>query len=666
MSWEEYETAVLRITSPTGTFEIKPAETEGGEGRYPDPSGRPMIVVTAHNPDGLTQPASANEEAQTQLLTRLDNAKLEHWGAAGGDPTWSHVEPSVAIFGLSEEEALGLGRGLRQEAIFVLTIDQFSVVSCVDSRRSSRGWASSRDQTGQRLQEALETLGLADSSVTLDEASSAFNRQMARSAPGEREELKAAYSVVEEQIRAHVALAEANARAVRSAKRRTALAAQSAKREAELEKKARISEAQAAERQADLAAGWPASWNPRQVRRCIKLGGDPVRIWSFDQAGWSPDEILSLLQDEEWGSAPGPPAGRAPHHRIHGDTLTTLTRGDWPAVPENTVVSLKRTTRSGRCERWALSRIESGFSLSHWTLNKQGEWRLSFQLEAGSHLGAAITACPGLRSVRHGAINVFTVDADQLTATELTSQLRVTSAGGDEATDGWPEDLAEEWEESDDFARQILGELPALMRWCTVAGYRLVAVPYGRGLAPVLVDPSSEELVVRELARYAWFSESGGAPISWDGGNSLSMISDGLVIARQWGDMGEESELLRTPRSSRGLAKLVAEWIRSVEIVVPAAVALEEFDPRRTLSENAAKVWDDRFEDVDLSIDLDLDPDVIDLLRRRLARADPLYRRTRDALRRPRGKNGRALAVALDELGESGVLGPLLSGNWEY
>ena len=182
----------------------------------------------------------------------------------------------------------------------------------------------------------------------------------------------------------------------------------------------------------------------------------------------------------------------------------------------------------------------------------------------------------------------------------------------------------------------------------------------------MLVDLDADEFEgAREVARYTWFSESGGAPISWDGGNSLSVVDESLLWARQWGDEGEESEFSHLPRTPLSLAGLIADWIISIGAEVPAAFSLEPFDPSGTLSAANAELWGERFQGVDASLSFDLNTDVLAHLRRRLTRRNPLYRRTRNAFLRPQGKDGQALATALDAVLRDGVLGQLLYGRWE-
>ena len=61
---------------------------------------------------------AVNVKAHGRLLATLPEQGLEHWDASEGDATWTQVEQGVAIIGISEAEALALGRKFSQEAVY--------------------------------------------------------------------------------------------------------------------------------------------------------------------------------------------------------------------------------------------------------------------------------------------------------------------------------------------------------------------------------------------------------------------------------------------------------------------------------------------------------------------------------------------------------------------
>ena len=51
-AWDAYLGAVMRIEGPGGVVWVRPAPVTHTAGEYPDPDGRPIYVMTAHNPGG--------------------------------------------------------------------------------------------------------------------------------------------------------------------------------------------------------------------------------------------------------------------------------------------------------------------------------------------------------------------------------------------------------------------------------------------------------------------------------------------------------------------------------------------------------------------------------------------------------------------------------------
>jgi hypothetical protein len=142
--WDAYVGAVIRVEAPGGVFWVRPAPAGRSTGEYPDPAGRTIYVMTAHNPGGRIAPAADNVAAEARLAAELGRRGLVWWPADGGDPSWTHVEPGAAVVGLSEDEALALGAQFEQDAIFVLTPVSRQVLGCADRRIAATGWSSER------------------------------------------------------------------------------------------------------------------------------------------------------------------------------------------------------------------------------------------------------------------------------------------------------------------------------------------------------------------------------------------------------------------------------------------------------------------------------------------------------------------------------------------
>lgn len=162
-AWDAYLSAEIRIDLPHGAIRVFPAPAMQASGQFPDPAGRPVTVLTAHNPGGVVAAPAANARAQALLESELASRGRAWWPAAGADPSWSHVEDGVAIPGISEAEALELGAAFGQEAVFVLTPASRRLIDCVTGRRSVTGWvivteADLADDGDRETEAALERL----------------------------------------------------------------------------------------------------------------------------------------------------------------------------------------------------------------------------------------------------------------------------------------------------------------------------------------------------------------------------------------------------------------------------------------------------------------------------------------------------------------------------
>jgi hypothetical protein len=139
--WDAYTSSLVRIAPPGGVIWLRPAPITRTQGRYPDPDGRPISVITAHNPAGRLASDDANAAAQARLESELRRRGLTWWPAAGGDPSWTHVEASVALVGVPEADAVALGAEFKQDAIFIFTPAVRRIVSCTDDRVVTTGWS---------------------------------------------------------------------------------------------------------------------------------------------------------------------------------------------------------------------------------------------------------------------------------------------------------------------------------------------------------------------------------------------------------------------------------------------------------------------------------------------------------------------------------------------
>lgn len=97
-------------------------------------------------------------------------------------------------------------------------------------------------------------------------------------------------------------------------------------------------------------------------------------------------------------------------------------------------------------------------------------------------------------------------------------------------------------------------------------------------------DPDDFDRDIGEtLIEGSWFSDLGGAPVSWAGGNRIADLGDGTWILMQWGDDGDSVEIIPAPAGGEAAAEIIAQYF-SDRYERAAALEFEEFDPERTLN----------------------------------------------------------------------------------
>lgn len=138
--WGAYLSAEIWIETPMGGVLVSPMPLMQTVGEYPDPQGRAIAVITAHNPGGQRADEQTNAVAQRNLEAELDRRGLAWWRADGADPSWTHIEESVAVPGLTLPDAIELGVRFGQEAVFLLTPTSLTVADCATGKIAKTGW----------------------------------------------------------------------------------------------------------------------------------------------------------------------------------------------------------------------------------------------------------------------------------------------------------------------------------------------------------------------------------------------------------------------------------------------------------------------------------------------------------------------------------------------
>jgi hypothetical protein len=157
--WAAYRDAVIRLETSRAVVWLSPAPATWRSGAYPDPEGRVICVITAHNPAGRSVSEEENAREQKRLERELTRRGWNWLRAAGGDPSWEHVEASAATVGVEESEVVALGAEFGQDAIFVLTPASRRVVGCLSSRELSTGWSVSAERPAEPCPAVGPSLG---------------------------------------------------------------------------------------------------------------------------------------------------------------------------------------------------------------------------------------------------------------------------------------------------------------------------------------------------------------------------------------------------------------------------------------------------------------------------------------------------------------------------
>ncbi|GAA4826682.1 hypothetical protein GCM10023201_11760 [Actinomycetospora corticicola] len=136
-----YRRARLRIHDlDGGVVEVHPADPGITSGRFP--FAAPVHVLTAFDPGPARLAPEENDRRQQALLGDLPG-HLCRWDAEAGASDGSHTEHSVVVEGLTDDEAVSLGRRHGQDAIFRWDPAAWSILPCDGGPPSHAGWTLS-------------------------------------------------------------------------------------------------------------------------------------------------------------------------------------------------------------------------------------------------------------------------------------------------------------------------------------------------------------------------------------------------------------------------------------------------------------------------------------------------------------------------------------------
>jgi len=141
--WRHYLNAVIEIEVSPGRW----ANLNGSDALGVLPLPAPIHVITACNPQGRERSEASNRAAAAELAGELWVSGVAMSRALGRSPSGDHSESSVAVSGLSRQEALRLGRRCGQIAIYEVTADSVILVAC-DAERVEAVERRSTGRTG--------------------------------------------------------------------------------------------------------------------------------------------------------------------------------------------------------------------------------------------------------------------------------------------------------------------------------------------------------------------------------------------------------------------------------------------------------------------------------------------------------------------------------------
>lgn len=119
---------------------------------------RAFAIVTACNPCGKTEDPAQNVEHDACLAARLQTLRCWHWRVIGGSPDFRHAEPGFAVE-LPLLDALAVGRGFEQEAIFWIEDDELSVIAADGEARQKLGSWRERLARGNAVRRTAPCFG---------------------------------------------------------------------------------------------------------------------------------------------------------------------------------------------------------------------------------------------------------------------------------------------------------------------------------------------------------------------------------------------------------------------------------------------------------------------------------------------------------------------------
>lgn len=114
-----YTASIVEVDLPEQTYCRSPSESVSTE-PYPQTLRPHCWVITAHNPGSVVLTKASNADRHSQLVCDVVQTALPYFTGRGRSPDSSWQEASLAVVGLSQAEAMRLGRKYEQNAVFLM------------------------------------------------------------------------------------------------------------------------------------------------------------------------------------------------------------------------------------------------------------------------------------------------------------------------------------------------------------------------------------------------------------------------------------------------------------------------------------------------------------------------------------------------------------------
>ena len=129
----EYRTTVLEIETFPGTWVALNGATADRTWNFPES----IFVITGWSPQGVDLGEWEHEKANRTIANTITDIGGRFLHGHGRSPSGDHSEPSLFAWGISDADAMEIARRANQDAIFEVTANEVTLLSCVDGSRES-------------------------------------------------------------------------------------------------------------------------------------------------------------------------------------------------------------------------------------------------------------------------------------------------------------------------------------------------------------------------------------------------------------------------------------------------------------------------------------------------------------------------------------------------